>query len=246
MKKTLSLILAAIMALSLFAGCDPVSKARSDISSAVSGARSDLSSALSSAKSDINSAIDGAKSDVSSALDGAKSDVSSALDGIVSQGKLNDESSSSSGGHQAQLVYTMDDVKALKRTNIFADNAIEHIFDGTINSKGKATGYHYSMVTDSKGSIIEGTRSETDDHGVFTAKVKVNDVKKNGFSSFYPESWTPQQVVDAINEAYESALSSPNNPYGELWIGFSGDLEIDMYLNNQKKITTAYPIYEGD
>ena len=38
MKKTLSLILAAIMALSLFAGCDPVSKAKSDISSAVSGA----------------------------------------------------------------------------------------------------------------------------------------------------------------------------------------------------------------
>ena len=142
--------------------------------------------------------------------------------------------------------YTMSDIYALENTAIFAKNALEHIFDGTINSKGKATGYHYSMVTDSKGSIIEGTRSETDDHGVFTAKVKVNDVKKNGFSSFYPESWTPQQVVDAINEAYESALSSPNNPYGELWIGFSGDLEIDMYLNNQKKITTAYPIYEGD
>lgn len=245
MKKTLSLILAAIMALSLFAGCDPVSKARSDISSAVSGARSDLSSALSSAKSDINSAIDGAKSDVSSALDGAKSDVSSALDGIVSQGKLNDESSSSSGGHQAQLVYTMNDVKALKRTNIFADNAIEHIFDGTINSKGKATGYHYDNIDGSKGSIIPGTASKPDKNGVYTAKVEVSGVKKNGFSSFYPDSWSPQQVVDAINEAYEDALSDKSNKQGDLWIGYAGDLEIDMYLNNKKLITTAYPIYQG-
>lgn len=245
MKKTLSLILAAIMALSLFAGCDPVSKARSDISSAVSGARSDLNSALSSAKSDINSAIDGAKSDVSSALDGAKSDVSSALDGIVSQGKLNDESSSSSGGHQAQLVYTMDDVKALKRTNIFADNAIEHIFDGTINSKGKATGYHYDNIDGSKGSIIAGTVSKPDKNGVYTAKVEVSGVKKNGFSSFYPDSWSPQQVVDAINEAYEDALSDKSNKQGDLWIGYAGDLEIDMYLNNKKLITTAYPIYQG-
>ena len=245
MKKTLSLILAAIMSLSLFAGCDPVSKAKSDISSAVSGARSDLSSALSSAKSDINSAIDGAKSDVSSALDGAKSDVSSALDGIVSQGKLNDESSSSSGGHQAQLVYTMDDVKALKRTNIFADNAIEHIFDGTINSKGKATGYHYDNIDGSKGSIIPGTASKPDKNGVYTAKVEVSGVKKNGFSSFYPDSWSPQQVVDAINEAYEDALSDKSNKQGDLWIGYAGDLEIDMYLNNKKLITTAYPIYQG-
>ena len=245
MKKTLSLILAAIMALSLFAGCDPVSKAKSDISSAVSGAKSDLSSALSSAKSDINSAIDGAKSDVSSALDGAKSDVSSALDGIVSQGKLNDESSSSSGGHQAQLVYTMNDVKALKRTNIFANNAIEHIFDGTINSKGKATGYHYDNIDGSKGSIIPGTASKPDKNGVYTAKVEVSGVKKNGFSSFYPDSWSPQQVVDAINEAYEDALSDKSNKQGDLWIGYAGDLEIDMYLNNKKLITTAYPIYQG-
>ena len=245
MKKTLSLILAAIMALSLFAGCDPVSKARSDISSAVSGARSDLNSALSSAKSDINSAIDGAKSDVSSALDGAKSDVSSALDGIVSQGKLNDESSSSSGSHQAQTVYTMDDVRALKRTNIFAANAIEHIFDGTINSKGNATGYHYDNIDGSKGSIIPGTASKPDKNGVYTAKVEVSGVKKNGFSSFYPDSWSPQQVVDAINEAYEDALSDKSNKQGDLWIGYAGDLEIDMYLNNKKLITTAYPIYQG-
>lgn len=152
-------------------------------------------------------------------------------------------SQSTDNGNQT---YTMADIKKLKNTEHFAKNTLEHIFDGTINSKGKATGYHYSMVTDSKGKIIDGTRSKTDEHGVFTGKVEVSGVKKNGFSSFYPESWTPQQVVDAINTAYDDALKNPDNPQGELWIGYSGDLEIDMYMNKNKQITTAYPVYEGD
>ena len=146
----------------------------------------------------------------------------------------------------AETSYTMADIKKLKNTENFAKNTLEHIFDGTINSKGKATGYHYTKVSDSKGKIIDGTRSETDENGVFTGKVEVSGIKKNGFSSFYPESWTPQQVVDAINTAYKDAISNPNNPKGSLWIGYCGDLEIDMYLNSNKKITTAFPVYEGD
>lgn len=146
----------------------------------------------------------------------------------------------------AETSYTMADIKKLKNTENFAKNTLEHIFDGTINGKGKATGYHYTKVSDSKGKIIDGTRSDTDENGVFTGKVEVSGIKKNGFSSFYPESWTPQQVVDAINTAYNEAISNPSNPKGSLWIGYCGDLEIDMYLNSNKKITTAFPVYEGD
>ena len=146
----------------------------------------------------------------------------------------------------AEVTYTMADIKQLKNTEHFAKKTLEHIFDGTINSKGKATGYHYTKVTDSKGKVIDGTRSSVDENGVFTGKVEVSGVKKNGFSSFYPESWTPQQVVDAINAAYDDAINDPSNPKGELWIGYCGDLEIDMYLDSNKKITTAFPIYEGD
>ena len=102
------------------------------------------------------------------------------------------------------------------------------------------------ILPDSKGKIIDGTRSDADENGVFTGKVEVSGVKKNGFSSFYPESWTPQQVVDAINTAYDDALSDKSNPHGSIWIGYCGDLEIDMYLNSDKKITTAFPVYEGD
>ena len=150
------------------------------------------------------------------------------------------------GGKAENATYTMADIRKLKNTERFAKNTLEHIFDGTINGKGKATGYHYTMVTDSKGRIIEGTRSEEDENGVFTGKVEVSGKKKNGFSSFFPESWSPQQVVDAINAAYDDAIDNPDNPKGSLWIGWCGDLEIDMYLNSDKKITSAFPIYEGD
>lgn len=146
----------------------------------------------------------------------------------------------------AEASYTMADIKKLRNTEHFAKKTLEHIFDGTINGKGKATGYHYTMVTDSKGKVIDGTRSDVDENGVFTGKVEVSGVKKNGFSSFYPESWTPQQVVDAINTAYNDAISNPSNPKGSLWIGYCDDLEIDMYLDSNKRITTAFPVYEGD
>ena len=146
----------------------------------------------------------------------------------------------------AVKTYTMADIKQLKNTERFAKKTLEHIFDGTINGKGKATGYHYTMVTDSKGKIIDGTRSDADENGVFTGKVEVSGIKKDGFSSFFPESWSPQQVVDAINIAYDDAVGNPSNPKGSLWIGWCDDLEIDMYLNSDKKITSAFPIYEGD
>lgn len=157
------------------------------------------------------------------------------------------EAEQTSAQSLSDKTYTMADIARLKNTENFASGTLEHIFDGTINKKGNATGYHYTMVSDSKGSVIEGTRSDTDENGVFTAKVSVDGVKKNGFSSFYPESWSPQQVVDAINTAYEDALSDPSNPVsGDLWAGYCGDIEIDMYLNSKKKITTAFPVYEGD
>ncbi len=141
--------------------------------------------------------------------------------------------------------YMMSDIKKLKDTGNFSRHGLEHIFDGTINKKGKATGYHYSRVEDSKGQIIDGTRGKKDENGVFTAKVEVDGVKKEGFSSFYPEDWSPQDVVDAINTAYKDALADKQNPRGSLWIGHAGKLEIDMYLDDNRKILTAYPIHRG-
>ena len=138
--------------------------------------------------------------------------------------------------------YRTQDLGKLQHTEYFARGAIEHIFVGNINKKGKAGGFHYNGIEDSAGRIIEGTQSKKDKNGVFTAEVEVSGTKKNGFSSFYPEDWSPQEVVDAINTAYEEALDDPDNPHGDLWIGHAGKLEIDMYLNDKQKIVSAFPV----
>ena len=226
-KRFLGALLSVLLICSMLTGCAQIKNA----------VESGVQSAMNEASSEIKSALDEASSEI-------RSDIESALKG--ESGKESSSKKESSASSRASGSYTMADVKKLKNTGHFAKNTLEHIFDGTINSKGKATGYHYDGISDSKGSIIAGTESKPDEHGVYTAKVEVDGVKKNGFSSFYPDDWTPQQVVDAINEAYDYATSSKGIRDGDLWIGYAGDLEINMYLNNSKQITTAYPIYEGD
>ena len=105
-------------------------------------------------------------------------------------------------------------------------------------------GYHYEGIEDSPGTVIEGTRGKPDSHGVYSGKVMVDGVKKTGnkgYSTFFPTYMTPQDVVDAINQAYENAERIGN----DLYAGITDDgIEIDMYLTSKGKITTAYPVRE--
>ena len=139
----------------------------------------------------------------------------------------------------ADLVY-------LQRTDHFTEAAIEHIFLGTVNEDGRASGYHYDGIADSPGEIAEGTRSDPDRYGVYTARVRVNGIGKagnRGYSTFYPDSYTPQQVIDAVNEAYENRVLLS----GSLYAGLSEEgIEIDMVLDENGKIITAYPVKEED
>ncbi len=144
-----------------------------------------------------------------------------------------------------EVIYTTADLENLEHTEYFTDDSIEHIFLGEV-SRNTAKGYHYDGISDSPGEIIESTRSELDEHGVYTAKVMVDGYKKksnNGYSSLFPDDYSPQDVIDAINEAYENG----EQINGDLYAGLTSDgIEIDYYLDNKGRITTAYPIWEGE
>ena len=133
----------------------------------------------------------------------------------------------------------------LKNTDNFTDNALEHILEGEINKRGKAVGFHYEGFPTTKGSVIKGTKSIPDDFGVYTGSVEISGVPKTsngGQSTFFPESWTSQEVVDAINEAFtnrEFVQGTRNTYIGELKNG----MQIEMYIDNVKnKIISAFPI----
>lgn len=90
-----------------------------------------------------------------------------------------------------------------------------------------------------KGNIIENTRSAVDENGIYKAKVVINAIRKQDQSSFFPTKMILQQIIDAINEAYNRKNKISENKYsGKTSYGF----EIIMYLDSNDKIIAVYPI----
>lgn len=140
--------------------------------------------------------------------------------------------------------YNMDDLAKLQHTENFTEKSLIHIFEGDINRKGRAGGYHYDMVEGTSGSIIEGTKGPVlNDAGIYEAKVEVNGTPKKangGKSTFFPDSMSTQEVVDSINEAYSNKIYQEGSR--GVYIGNSKEgIKIKMFLTDDGKIITAYP-----
>ena len=139
--------------------------------------------------------------------------------------------------------YGKSTFNSLKNTENFTDSAIEHIFEGQVNARGKAVGYHYEGIEGTSGNVIPGTESSVNNIGVYKAQVEVNGMTKTangGFSTFYSKNLSPQQVVDAINEAYsncELKLGTRNTYQGVA----NNGMKIDMFLDQSGKIISAFP-----
>lgn len=149
---------------------------------------------------------------------------------------------SSAETETGEVVYEKSVLKELENTDIFIDSAIEHIFEGNV-SRGKAGGYHYECIEDTAGKVIEGTEVSLNDLGVYKAQVEVDGIPKKsnkGYSTFFPKDMDPQEVVDAINEAYENSVyvEGTSNTYRGT---AENGLEIEMYLNDNGKIISAFP-----
>ncbi|SDD63834.1 EndoU nuclease [Sanguibacter gelidistatuariae] len=147
----------------------------------------------------------------------------------------------------ANLAATLDEaLDALASTETFTAHGTEHVLSGEINRKGAAVGYHSTALGDlAAGQILPGTASAADGHGLYEAQVSVSGTNKtsnDGYSTFFPASWTAQQVVDAINEAYGSRVSSGDGGYDGVT---SGGITVHMYLDDSDLITTAYPVMEN-
>lgn len=133
----------------------------------------------------------------------------------------------------------------LVETENFKSNALEHILEGELNYKGQAVGFHYSQLESKKGEIIDNSQTELDENEVYEAKVRIKDVNKtsnNGKSTFFPDDWDTQDVVDAINEAYDNRTHINGNTFEGLT---AEGIIVRMYLTEQNQIISAFPVYEG-
>lgn len=123
------------------------------------------------------------------------------------------------------------------------DKARSHIFYGTVD-KDKRTGWHYEPTADrSKGTYVMNS-SPLDKHGVYKAKVMIENVEKGPYSTFFPKHWSEEQVEKAILEAYENRQLERVNPE-RYQATLSSGVRIEMQLDKDGSIITAYPIWEG-
>ncbi|MDK0901563.1 minor capsid protein [Clostridium perfringens] len=142
--------------------------------------------------------------------------------------------------YKLETVYNLD---RLKHTENFASkDAIKHILEGEINRRGNPVGFHMENMPNRLGEIIPGTKSTIDSNGVYEARIVINNIEKRFISTFYPEKLTPQQIVNAINEAYDNRKQI-GNPASKKYNGITSyGFEINMYLDDNNKIKTAYPL----
>ncbi|OSY00606.1 hypothetical protein S2E19_04561 [Bacillus mycoides] len=112
-------------------------------------------------------------------------------------------------------------------------------YHGEINKRGKAVGYHHESMMG--GKVIPGTESVPDKNGIYRAKVEIDGVEKVAKSSFFPKEWNRVDVLKAIDEAYQNKKQI--GPYKYKGITSSG-IKIEMYLNTDGSIATAYPLYK--
>ncbi|WP_209627704.1 EndoU domain-containing protein [Streptococcus oricebi] len=134
--------------------------------------------------------------------------------------------------------YSPEVLGQVEHTESFRENTVKHIFEGEVKRR-QAKGYHYANIEGTAGEAIPDTRVDLG-NGVYEVDVKVNGVIKHAKSTMFPDTMSPQEVVDAINEAYNGREKVPNtrNQYrGEA----NNGIKVIMYLDKDEKIISAFP-----
>ena len=118
-----------------------------------------------------------------------------------------------------------------------------HIFDGEINRSGKPVGFHSRPGgQDPANARVRSVRDAPNRAGVYTASIEIRDGNqwKEKFSSFFPDSMSRDEVLNAILNAYNNSSDPNAQPFeGPSGLGF----KIQGYTSNRGGINTAFPIY---
>lgn len=124
----------------------------------------------------------------------------------------------------------------------YQKKGVDHVFNGEIKANGKVGGYHYNMVDDSAGKIIEGTRTAPNKYGVYKADVSINGKIKS--SSFFPDHMSPKQISNCIDDVVRNTKPKILKNGISSYTGFSNKIKIRVFLDANGNLNSAYPIFE--
>ncbi len=141
----------------------------------------------------------------------------------------------------------------MQREEVFAEGAIERIFDGDIVPHLKKDGevahiqirgfrYEDPDTMLARGiEINEASRTAPDMRGVYRAAIMVRGHKRKGTHwGFFPVMMSRDKIVQAIIEAYEHRVIVKQGNQ-ELYKGDGGGLKIYMQLDDAGRVTDAWP-----
>lgn len=118
-----------------------------------------------------------------------------------------------------------------------------HVFEGEINRSGKPVGYHSRPSgQDPANSRVMSIRDKPNRAGVYTATIEIRDGNqwKNKFSSFFPDSMSRDEVIQAVLNAYNESRDKNAQPFeGPSGLGFT----IQGYTSSRGGINTAFPLF---
>ena len=122
---------------------------------------------------------------------------------------------------------------------------LEHIFHGEINKKGNAVGFHsdageMQAINQTRATKITKT---PDKNGVYVGKVEVQGIAKKAESSFFPDSWSKSDVINAVKEAYANRIADTSKGANYFEGKSSSGVTVGMFLNKDGTIATAFPIH---
>ena len=139
------------------------------------------------------------------------------------------------GGVTKVVSKNLDDVaKAVKHPEIFTENTLQHIFLGN-----KTGGFHYEGLSDATSKVVQITKAP-DANGVYEAIVEIGGKTKKSPSTFFPKSWSPEKIVDAIQDVYFNPIGVDD--IKNVYEGVVDGVKIQVFLNQYGKIVSAFPV----
>lgn len=147
-----------------------------------------------------------------------------------------------------KFIRHIDDLRRVElRPGIFLDAV--HVFRGEINRRGRAVGFHHRPSGGDNARVVPGTETVLGPHGVYQAQVEIRDpitgqwVRKEAPSTFFPDDWPADRVLDEIGGAFDNAMKNKKMK-GNKWQGTSpSGLKIEGYLDPDGSIPSTFPAW---
>ncbi len=125
--------------------------------------------------------------------------------------------------------------------NTISEYALKHIFEGNINRRGEATGFHHKASAPDNNTGILRIIKEPNSCGVYTAQVKIQGKTKRAYSSMFPDNLNKSEITSILISSYKKGKAA--NPSKQIFTVQTDRCFKMTIIENNGKLATAYPLY---